>query len=310
MKRQHFFCLRNALLLGLLLAATGFAEGYCVLSKSGIVTLYFGVETELPDPAHPVTMPQSHTDIEIPLRFFDWDIHLRSDLAGRVSPEEGLFALGESHRRSLSAVPASLAFLGVSPGQTFWYYSASYAPSPGFDSQDMTGAEVSYLCPWDPNDAAHHADTMGRWLKVQLVDVRGPENGNLSMWQESTTKPVVFFSTCDGGIDDEDVYYIPANVHSHNSWAFTEPGLYAVDLQVSTRYVCDGSLTADLNNDCFVDLQDYAVISRYWLRDDCGDPNACGDLGLSDPNEIDLEDLNEVTEQWLLCGSPFDSECP
>ena len=148
------------------------------------------------------------------------------------------------------------------------------------------------------------------WLKVQLVDVRGPENGYLSMWQENTTNPAVFFSTYNGGIDDEDVYYIPANVHSHNSWAFTKPGLYAVDLQISTRYVCDGSLTGDLNDDCFVDLRDCAVIGRYWLRDDCGDPNACGHLSLTDPNEIDLDDLNEVTEQWLLCGSPFDSECP
>jgi surface-anchored protein len=130
------------------------------------------------------------------------------------------------------------------------------------------------------------------------------------MWQENLGNPIVYFSTFDNGLTEADVYYIEANQHSHNSWAFTQPGLYEVDLQVSTYYACDGVLTGDLTHDCVVDMDDYAVISRYWLRTDCGDPNNCGDLRLSDPNEIDLEDLNEVTEQWLLCGSPFDSECP
>ncbi len=307
MKKASVFCLRSAL-LSVLICGVCFAD-YCVLNESPIITLYFGVETELPDPSHPVTVPAAHTDIEIPLRFSGWDIHFRNDLFGRIEPEDGLFALGQSHRYTLSAVPASFAFLGVEAGQTFWYYGASNPPSPGFDSQDMTGAEAGYLCTWNPNDPARNAKTPAMWLKVRLMDVRGPEGGQLSMWQETSHQPIVYFSTHDGGITEEDVYYIPVNVHSHNSWAFTKPGLYAVDLRVSTYTRCDGSLTGDLNGDCFVDLADFEVLSRYWLRQDCGDPNSCGNLSLTDPNSIDLADLNEVTEQWLQCGSPFESQC-
>lgn len=299
--------LRNTVIF-LSMAFAHFAHGYCVQSRSEVVTLWFGVETALPDPAHPVTVPAGHTDIEIPLHFSGWEIHLHSEAAGHIKPDDGLFALNESHRYVLPAVPAAFAFLGVEPGQTFWYYAS--APSPGFCSVTMSAAEIQALCAWDPNDPPHGADTPRRWLQVRLADVRGPQNGHCSMWQETGGLPVVYFSTYDGGIDEADVYYIEAGLHSHNRWAFTQPGLYAVDLQVSTLYGCDANLTADLNDDCFVDFDDYALLSRWWLREDAGDPNNCGRWRLSDPNSIDTEDLNEMTDQWLLCGSPFESECP
>jgi len=115
-----------------------------------------------------------------------------------------------------------------------------------------------------------------KWLQVNLVEVRGPEGGHVSMWQESGSNPIVFFSTSEGGITEDDVYYIRANLHAHNSWAFTEPGLYEVDIQVSTYHLCDESLIADINNDCIVNLEDFSLMAQ----------------------------------QWFLCGSSFGLGCP
>ena len=307
MKQQHFvYAFYMILILGL--TAVGTAGDYPVLSTSDVVTIYFGVELDGSEPRPPITMPSVHTDIRVSLLFSGLDIYLNSDSIGPVEPNEGMFDVDEQFQYQLGSVPSSLAFLGVQAGQTFWYYR--YDPYPGFNSTD-TGDEIDYLWPWNPKDPIHQANSDDTWLKVQLMDVRGPEDGYVSMFDEgSTGNPIVFFSTYDGGITEDDVYYIPTNVHSHKSWAFTQPGLYEVDLQVSTYYACDGTLTGDLNDDCFVDIEDYAVLSRYWLRQDCNDPNNCGQLRLTDPNEITMEDLDEVTGQWLLCGSVFESECP
>ena len=300
-------------LLGLFVTDRCIAE--CVLSNSQVTTLYFGVEIDLPDPEHPHTIPTAHTDIEMPLRFnTGWDIYVNTDLPTtntRVETEDALFALGQQHRQSFpGTVPETFEFIGTSPGQTFWYYNQFEAPSPGLDSQAVSPAEKAELCLWDPNDPSGNASGLGEWLQVNLVDVRGPAGGYISMFQEGAT-PTVFYSTFDGGITASDVYFIKTNSHSHNSWTFTQPGLYEVDIRVSTYYQCDDTLTTDLNDDCFVNMEDYAILSSYWLRTDCGDPNLCPELSsLTDPNEIEIEDLNELSEQWLICGSPFVSECP
>ncbi len=284
--------------------------GECVRSQSDIVTIYFGVETEIPNPNHPQTVPVAHTDIEIPLLFSGWDIHLKNDTAGRIETEQALFALDQTHRFSLASVPSYYDFLGVDNNETFWYYNKDFYPSPGFDSEDMQG-EVDLFCMWDPNDPNRHITTSGKWFQVNLIDVRGPEGAYVSMFQENGSNPFVFFSTYVDGINDSDVYFIQAKLHSHASWVFTQPGLYEVDLQVSTWYQCDDMLTADLNDDCFVNLNDYAILSHYWLQTDCGDPNSCPQLtSLTDPNEIDIEDLDEMSDQWLNCGSPLNTECP
>ncbi len=262
-------------------AVNGYANPNCVLSSSDVVTLYFGVEISLPHPDHPHTIPAAHTDIEIPLLFSSgWDIHILTDLPAantRVEKEDALFPLDAGHIQSFAgSVPSGWEFVGVGPDETFWYHSQSEPGSAGVDSQDMATAETDELCLWDPNDPTGNSTGFQKWLQVNLIDVRGPAGGHVSMFQESGPTPSVFFSTYDGGITDEDVYYIKVKNHAHNSWTFTKAGLYEVDIQVSTYHLCDDSLIADVNDDCIVNLKDFALMAS----------------------------------QWLECGSSFGSECP
>ena len=146
---------------------------------------------------------------------------------------------------------------------------------------------------------------------MRLLDVRGPEDSDFSLWQTGPFE--LFMSTELGGITDDDVYYIDDGLHRHVNWGFTKPGFYEVDFEVSTVYTCNGALTADIwpavegfYDDCVVDLRDLMVMSRDWLRTDCSDPNNCVGGDISDPNDgtVDYDDLSILADQWLECGYP------
>ena len=68
--------------------------------------------------------------------------------------------------------------------------------------------------------------------------------------------------------------------------------------------VCAFTLAGDLNNDCKVDLYDYAILAANWLAE-CITP-------LADPDCItDMDDLVNIAENWLInCNStPSDPAC-
>ena len=286
----------------------------CVLTHSPVTTLFFSVgeEMPLPGPDTMTTIPASHTDIEIPLRFAGWDIHIKTDHPStntRIDITQALFVLGRDHEVVFGSIPPAFAFIGMEPYPTFWSYDQEVPPAPGFDSQDMSTAETNALCLWDPNDPVHGAAAPNRWLRINLVEVRGPHDGHVSMWQESGITPRVFFSTVDG-IDESDVFYIPVRQHVHNSWAFTQPGRYEVDIQVSTSFYCDPALSADLNGDCRVDMEDFAGLAALWLCCDCATVSPGGSADITSSGRVEWDDLLEFAAQWLLCGTPFQSECP
>jgi len=268
----------------------GIAAGQCVQSQSEVITLYFGVETPPPG-MHFQTIPSAHTDIEIPFRFAGgWDVHINTDLPvpnTRIETQNAFFSIGADARTTLSEIPPEYAFIGAAANETFWLFSG-YNTAPGFDSQDMTTAEVNALCLWNPNKPDKFANSNNKWLQVRLVAVRGPAGGQVAMFEDGELTPIVFFATFNG-IDNDDEYYIVVKSHSHKSWTFTKPGLYEIDLQIATYYQCDASLTEDRTGDCVVDLEDFAALAaEAWM-----------------PN-----DLLTFIDQWLECGSPFDSECP
>jgi surface-anchored protein len=252
-----------------LLLAAPTAQSTCTPMQSEIVTFHFGVETQRPDPNVMETIDLWHTDLDMPYV--------------------------------------------CAPGQTVWILPQNYVSGVlwlGLSSERTPQQVKNHLCLWDPNDPRGGANTPALWLRVELIDVRGPAGGHLSMWQTGTFGgPTVYFSTFDGGITDRDVFHLGVGAHAHANWGFTHPGVYDVDLRVSTAYRCDTSLTADLNGDCRVSLDDAAILARHWLYTECAAPTGCGG-DLAGSGQVDLEDLFELAHQWLLCGSPFASECP
>ncbi len=276
-----------ALLAALALLPAGLTAGEtCVTVISDPVTFYFGVETQDPDRT---LVDLYHTDLAMPYVDGEWDFHVHiEDLELELAPEEALLYVNENARLVLDEVPPGYEFIGFTPGQPFWVLPQN--PDPlilylGIASEDMEENDIQRLCIWNPGDPRGGADQPGTWLRLQLLEVNGPAEAELSTWQAEDGPPTVFWSTFEGGLTDRDVYYGLAGGHGHVNWAFTRPGLYAVTLQATTlvRSDCPG----DLDLDGRVDLADLAILLADWgcergLGFCRGDVDADGETDLSD----------------------------
>ncbi len=306
-------------LLGLLAGhSTAWGQGHCAKIGTDVI-LYFGIETDWPDPNHPTTVDFYHTDFEVSFTTAGWDVLLSHDLPGTaggldIPLADALLYAGAASQWMLNAIPSDFEFIGAQPGEPFWILpqNAGTGALPlGIATERADGGR---LCSWNPQDH-RGADNADRWFEVRLTGVRGPEEGDFALWQaDGISPPVVFMSTQEGGVGDDDVFYISAGSHVHANWGFTQPGLYAVSFRVSTVVRCDEWLTADwappgeasFYGDGRVDFRDFAWMAAHWQSTPSIDDTET--FVFVDPNDpedpVDIDELATLAEQWLLCGYP------
>lgn len=226
--------------------------------RSGPVTLRFGVETPTPDPNGLAIVDIWHTDVDFGLLGCGFGAVIGHDDPGApaegtlISPEDGLMVANSSARFNLPSIPPGFEFIGATPGENFWILPQTQDPSVlylGLSSETMTPADRQNIALWNPNDP--RAASAQRWLKIQLLDVRGPADGEFAVWQASGGPPTVFMSTAQGGVDDSDALFPLAGGHDHFNWGFTQPGYYDIDVEVITFLVhprgdtnCNGAINA------------------------------------------------------------------
>lgn len=58
-------------------------------------------------------------------------------------------------------------------------------------------------------------------------------------------------------------------------------------------YQCQGPVAGDLNEDCYVDFRDFAIIAASWLAE----------------GGTDMNDLSSFVQCWGDCGNPYDPAC-
>lgn len=282
------------------------------------VTVYFGIETELPDPNHPVAVDLSHADFEVSFRPTGWNVLISFDApgaGGRDVPLEDALLYGNVNSRwLLSSIPTDFAFIGARPDEPFWILPQSAGNGALALGIAAEQADTDRLCRWNPRDA-RGADNPDRWFEVQLLAVHGPADANFALWQaDGIHPPVVFMSTHDGGITADDTLYLSAGSHIHANWGFTRPGGYALDFRVATVLYVEDWLSADwappgddsYYGDGQVDFQDFAWMAAHWFQAPAAnDPETFRFMDPNDPfNRIGPEEMTALAEQWLLCGYP------
>ena len=57
--------------------------------------------------------------------------------------------------------------------------------------------------------------------------------------------------------------------------------------------------TADFDDDCDVDLNDFSAFASRWLMSGCEEPDFCDGADLSENSSVDIIDLNIFTENWF-----------
>jgi len=60
----------------------------------------------------------------------------------------------------------------------------------------------------------------------------------------------------------------------------------------------------DLNQDCYVDWQDFTIFASYWLSGGCTDPQWCGGADLNASGQVDWQDFTLFAGNWLTCTDP------
>jgi hypothetical protein len=67
---------------------------------------------------------------------------------------------------------------------------------------------------------------------MELVEVRGPQDGKFSVWQtDSFGNPIIWMATHT--IRPPDSFFVPAGEHGDLIFAFTKTGVYEVDFRAS-----------------------------------------------------------------------------
>lgn len=215
-----------------------------ILTKSEVTTYHFGIETALPDVGGRTVVDAQHADVGIPFIGGSWDLHVHGEEVGELAPEDALLYGNADTHLVMPNLP-QYAFTGAAEGDDLWVLPQvqnSNVIFLGYGAEEMDAGDIVSMSDWNPGDP-RGANVSGKWIKIELIAVRGP--GDFSMWSsDSFGNPIVFFSTADGGITAGDVVYVPAGGHSHFNWGFTAVGEYEVDIRASTYIVPEPSTGA------------------------------------------------------------------
>ncbi len=155
---------------------------------------------------------------------------------------------------------SSFDFIGATPGEAIWLLPQA-SPSPfdrlwlGLGNDEVSPAAEQELVDWNPNDP-RVTSTLLPWMEFRLRDVRAPSaDGDFSAYQAAGGS-ITPWMTTSNGIGPDDVVWVPEGGHSHFNFAFTEQGVWEVDLQVFTVADLD-RLPGDANFDGIVNLADF-----------------------------------------------------
>lgn len=174
-----------------------------------------------------------HSDVEVGYDSATGRLGLElhfDDLGVHYDTNQVLTVVGPNGR---AAVPPGYGFLGLPTGAPFW--SIPQNPEPDRPILGVGAAE---------DDDETPDGFFQNPLRMSVVGVRGP--GDVAIFRDTLTGPVVFANSADG-LDGQDAFGVFTTGHQDYSWAFTAPGFYQVDLQVSgVRTGPGGTETSDV----------------------------------------------------------------
>jgi hypothetical protein len=246
---------RSIILASLLLTASNaFADQFYTSDR---FTLRFGIEQDFPMSTR---IDNAHADVELN---YDAGVELNmfADSPAGVGPISTTHFYGNTNTRFTPAsIPPAFAFLGGTVGQTMWVLPQSQFSNRiylGVDSQLITSADRSEMQNWNPGEPRNSANTLDKYIEMQLIEFRGPAGSSVSLYQTNAQgQPIVHWSSFDAGISEQDTVFVRSVGHQHFNWAFTKSGLYEVDVQLRTLTTVD-LLKGDADRDNDVDLADF-----------------------------------------------------
>ncbi len=122
---------------------------------------------------------------------------------------------------------SAYSFLGAEAGSTVWV-------SPQTQNPDVVWVG------WNTQDPDVMAQ-IDRGITLSLTGVQGPGKMTVFLQSGSFGEPQVLW---DSSIADAQPLWVDVNTHTHANWAFTEPGVYLVQMEASATLI-DGTTVSD-----------------------------------------------------------------
>jgi surface-anchored protein len=173
--------------------------------------------------AFPNVLSNEHVDLVFDYPSASWDLHIQDKDYGRFfAPDQVLLYAGPNAYRGAPS------FLGVANA---WILPQTQDPRLLYLGNNAEHTPVDVLDSYTETDSRVSGEGDARWIKVQVVDVRGP--GAFFVWQtNSFGQPTMWVNTLQG-VRPNDLFFTFPGGHIHYSWGFSAPGVYQVDLQSS-----------------------------------------------------------------------------
>ena len=121
---------------------------------------------------------------------------------------------------------ASFAFLGAGSGGTAYILPQVRNPELPFVGISTSGSFPGTLTAYQPNDT--RAVGSKAWIRLDVTAVRGP--GKVSIYQTSATGTPTNWVASNDGLTSKDAVYLVSGDSQQFSWAFTQPGVYQLDV--------------------------------------------------------------------------------
>ena len=195
---------------------------------------------------------------------FEYDILNVTDQIGTTWTGFDVFNLTIPAETQISSVVVPLSYRG-SPG--YWWYAVSATSDPLKKELYAAGAERASVY---PIGGAAHISFIADNVQVGVADL--------------------FLTTYwDHNIPSKSYYTNSAG--NYTTYQTTVPGPVAIP-----KPTCP---LADLSKDCWVNLEDFALLAANYLRDDCTSPDWCGGADIDHTGAVNLADLAILTDEWL-----------
>lgn len=207
---------------------------------------------------------EGHGDIAAGFSQDAWSVHVQTDQAH--DPSEVLIYGGPE---GLTERPSSegFAFLGAAAGEPIYVWPAigiAGVPELGVGGAGIPGGIFAAYQHPDPR-----VDAWGEWARMQVVALRSPAHGSLSVYTTDVVgQPVVWVATADG-ISEQDAVAFAAGSHQHFNFAFTQAGTYELDVVFSAYRDRYGN---NLRDNVADNLVESGVVTLYFAVDTSNGP--------------------------------------
>lgn len=148
-----------------------------------------------------------------------------------------------------------------------------------------------------------------------VVDIRWTDDlpGTYDI-EYSTDNGSIWHQISAGHFDTSYQWTTPSDIHSDRCRVrITAAGTseYIISNDTFTIFQCDYPPEGDINNDCYINMYEFAHIADLWMSDICHeDPDECINADVDQSGDVNFYDVAYFVHfLWLKCSNPFDPQC-